>query len=156
MRYPARDIEGMLSRERKMILISGPRQVGKTTFARHLLGAAGRYFNWDVDAHRRAILKDPGGFWQPPAGDGPPPARLVLDEIHKFPRWKRFLKGLHDGAPESLRILVTGSGRLGVYQRGGDSLFGRYALFRLHPFTVGELIRSDRNSLRSPAESAAA
>jgi hypothetical protein len=83
-----------------------------------------------------------------------PPGRkrplLVLDEIHKYPRWKRFLKGLYDQHGDALAILVTGSGRLDVYQRGGDSLMGRYDLYRLHPFTVGEVVADGRQEVTPP------
>lgn len=153
MRHIAPELERLLASEAKMAFLSGPRQVGKTTLAKELLARAGQaanYFNWDVDAHRRALLRDPGGFWSVPPS--PAKARLVLDEIHKFPRWKRFLKGLHDSAPGAAEVLVTGSGRLDVYQRGGDSLFGRYALYRLHPFSVGELLSGGREAVLPPDE----
>lgn len=75
-----------------------------------------------------------------------------MDEIHKYPRWKKFLKGLFDATKGQPEILVTGSGRLDIYQKGGDSLFGRYHLARLHPFSVGEMLRKDRLSLSSPEE----
>jgi uncharacterized protein len=135
-----------------MAFVAGPRQVGKTTLARALLPVGERgYFNWDVDLHRRQILRDLGGFWQEaPAGSGGKP-RIVLDEIHKYPRWKRFLKGLFDLHGSRLEILVTGSGRLDLYQKGGDSLLGRYDLYRLHPFTVGEFLARGRQSVLEPA-----
>src|SRR5262249_29888900 len=117
-----------------MAFIAGPRQVGKTTLARSFLADGRGYFNWDVERDRPSILKDPSGFWK--GADGP--TRIVLDEIHKYPRWKRFLKGLYDDVGRELEIIVTGSGRLDLYQKGGDSLFGRYGLARLHPFSVGE------------------
>jgi predicted AAA+ superfamily ATPase len=75
---------------------------------------------------------------------------VALDEIHKYPRWKLFLKGLFDVHGRDLELLVTGSGRLDIYQKGGDSLFGRYTLYRLHPFTLGELLRADRTSIIPP------
>lgn len=150
MRYLAPLIERLSFQNRKMAFIAGPRQVGKTTLARSFLGSDRGYFNWDVEEDRRAILKSPGRFWLSPEGIAE--RRIVLDEIHKYPRWKRLLKGLYDGAGKDLEILVTGSGRLDVYQKGGDSLFGRYGLCRLHPFSVGEMIRPDRRSLRSPEE----
>lgn len=149
MRYLAPELLRLLDEERKMAFIAGPRQVGKTTLARHLLdeaGQPGNYFNWDVDGHRKAILRRPESFWTP----GAPRTRVVLDEIHKYPRWKRFLKGLYDGAGRETQIIVTGSGRLDVYQKGGDSLLGRYGLYRLHPFTLGELLASDRDCVRTP------
>lgn len=127
-----------------MGFVCGPRQVGKTTLVKHLLsknGEAAGYFNWDIESHRRALIKNPEDFWHGLSLSTPHP-RIALDEIHKYPRWKRFLKGLYDAHREKLEILVTGSGRLDVYQRGGDSLFGRYALHHLHPFTLGEFLTS--------------
>lgn len=152
VRYLAAEIRRLAEEERRMAFIAGPRQVGKTTLARRLLeaaGCSGLYFNWDVEPHRRAILKDPVGFWRNAAGDRRDPL-IALDEIHKYPRWKRFLKGLFDAVSKEARFLVTGSGRLDLYQKGGDSLFGRYGLYRLHPFTVGERIGSDPS--RDPDE----
>lgn len=153
MRYPAAELERLLVEEGKMAFLAGPRQVGKTTLARSLLRSAGQepnYFNWDVESHRKAVLRASEGFWT--AGKAPRKARVVLDEIHKYPRWKRFLKGLYDAVGKEVEVLVTGSGRLDLYQRGGDSLLGRYGLCRLHPFTAGELLRSGRPGVPSPAE----
>lgn len=129
----------LMQDERKMAFIAGPRQVGKTTLALDLLAfkKAGRdYFNWDVASAQKLIIKNPEGFWQ---GQAPLPQRIALDEIHKYPRWKRFLKGFYDQNKNDVQTIVTGSGRLNLYQRGGDSLFGRYHMFHLLPFTVGEL-----------------
>jgi predicted AAA+ superfamily ATPase len=153
VRYIAGSVEESLVSDQKMAFIAGPRQVGKTTLARALLpDPAQNYFNWDVDSHRRKILRDPEGFWSGAAkADGHRP-RIVLDEIHKYPRWKRFLKGLYDARKDDVEILVTGSGRLDVYQKGGDSLLGRYALARLHPFTAGEILARGRQTILPPAE----
>ncbi len=135
-----------------MAFVAGPRQVGKTTLLRRLLdraGQAGNYFNWDIESNRKAVLRHPEGFWTQPKAAR---SRIALDEIHKYPRWKRFLKGLYDAAGAQTDILVTGSGRLDVYQRGGDSLLGRYGLYRLHPFTLGEILAPDRICVRPPKE----
>lgn len=155
MRYLAGEVRRLVQDEGKMAFISGPRQVGKTTLVRHLLhevDSDGAYFNWDVESQRRAILRDPESFW----ASAPPPKsgrlRIGLDEIHKYPRWKRFLKGLFDANAGAVEIVVTGSGRLDVYQKGGDSLFGRYGLCRLHPFTVGEMLSAERSPPPSPDE----
>jgi hypothetical protein len=115
--------------QRKMVFLAGPRQVGKTTLALNLLGTEKGYLNWDISADRERILRQelpPSGFW-------------VFDEIHKYRRWRNYLKGVYDGRPSGQRILVTGSGRLDLYRFGGDSLQGRYHLLRLHPLTVAEL-----------------
>ena len=118
---------------RKMVLVSGPRQVGKTTLAHSLPGADEGYLSWDIPAHRERILRR----------KLPASALWVFDEIHHYARWRGFLKGIHDATAEVApplrqRILVTGSGRLELFGAGGDSLQGRYHLLRLHPFTVAE------------------
>lgn len=116
----------------KMVFVGGPRQVGKTTLSK-MLGATFSspvYFNWDNRAHRQTILKS---HWSPEAD------LLVFDELHKYNRWKGWIKGIWDTRKTGEHILVTGSSRLDVFRRGGDSLLGRYHYYRLHPFTVAEL-----------------
>ncbi len=124
---------------RKMVFLSGPRQVGKTTLARRVLEEMSPrdevYLNWDRPEHRK-IIRDL--TW---SRSGPV---AVLDEVHKFRGWKTLVKGFHDTEGAVQRLLVTGSARLDVYRRGGDSLAGRYASFRLHPLTMGELGREGR------------
>ena len=115
--------------EAKMVFVAGPRQVGKTTLAKQILPDPAGYLNWDVSAHREAIL----------TGELPAVPMLVLDELHKYRSWRNYLKGLFDGAGHRVRILVTGSARLDAYRRGGDSLQGRYHLHRLHPLSLAEL-----------------
>jgi predicted AAA+ superfamily ATPase len=73
----------------------------------------------------------------------------VLDEIHKYRRWRNYLKGLYDGRRRGQRILVTGSGRLDLYRFGGESLQGRYHLLRLHPFSAAELGVRTADDLRA-------
>ncbi|MBI4767147.1 MAG: ATP-binding protein [Deltaproteobacteria bacterium] len=117
----------------KMVFLSGPRQVGKTTLAKGILAdhfPSGRYFNWDLDEDRQDILKK---RWDAEN------KLLVLDELHKFPRWKTWIKGIFDTSSQLHAFLVTGSARLDVYRRGGDSLMGRYHPWRLHPFSLDEL-----------------
>lgn len=117
----------------KMVFVSGPRQSGKTTLARYLLQrmhgpAPERYLNWDDDEARTRIL----------SREFPLTGMLVFDELHKFGRWRNYLKGLYDTHQAELRILVTGSARLDLYRRGGDSLQGRYHHLRLYPFSQRE------------------
>ena len=118
--------------QQKMVFLAGPRQVGKTTLAKQILTEAGdgAYFSWDNREDRRLVLS---ASWPPP------PALVVLDEFHKYRPWKRWLKGEYDKHRDEYRFLVTGSARLDVYRRGGDSLQGRYHHYRLHPFTLSEL-----------------
>jgi predicted AAA+ superfamily ATPase len=117
----------------KMVFISGPRQVGKTTLAKGILSdhfSSGRYLDWDLDEDRQDILKK---RWD--IDD----KLLIFDELHKFPKWKTWIKGIYDVSHKSHAFLVTGSARLDIYRRGGDSLMGRYHPWRLHPFTLDEL-----------------
>ena len=115
--------------KKKMVFLTGPRQVGKTTLSKNLPGANKGYLNWDVTDHRQKILRE----------ELPVSNLWVFDEIHKYRQWRNYLKGLYDNRNDKQQILVTGSGRLDYYRFGGDSLQGRYHLLRLHPFTVAEL-----------------
>jgi predicted AAA+ superfamily ATPase len=122
---------------RKMVFVAGPRQVGKTTLARSLPHARRGYLSYDVPIDRERILRR----------ELPPSPLWIFDEIHKYRRWRDYLKGLYDGRPAGQRILVTGSGRLDLYRFGGDSLQGRYHLLRLHPFSAAELDLRGRKEL---------
>ncbi|MBS2021641.1 MAG: ATP-binding protein [Deltaproteobacteria bacterium] len=122
-----------------MAFVSGARQVGKTTVCR---GLSEHYLSFDNTDDRRLILTGPGAL----AGRlGLDRLReraplVVLDELHKFARWKVLLKGFFDTYGERVRVLVTGSSRLDVFRRGGDSLMGRYFLYRMHPWSVAECL----------------
>lgn len=132
-RYLANALLEDAIRAGKMAFVSGPRQVGKTTLGRTLLRVPQNYWSWDDADFRRAWSKSPR---QAIAGRGPGP--ILLDEIHKDRRWKSRLKGLYDTEGSGDGLIVTGSARLDLYRRGGDSLMGRYLPYRLHPFTVAE------------------
>lgn len=119
---------------RKMVFVSGPRQAGKTTLSRfigkeHFLNPD--YMNWDYAPDRERIVriefKSDSDI-------------LLFDEIHKYGEWKNYLKGLYDTRKEDFKIMVTGSARLSMYRRGGDSMLGRYHNYRLHPFSMAEMI----------------
>lgn len=113
----------------KIILLSGPRQVGKTTLSRQLVSSH-VYLNYDATSDRRIVH----------AGEWDRDAKLVIfDELHKMKKWKSWIKGVYDteGLPPAL--LVTGSARLDTYRKGGESLAGRFFYYRLHPLTVKEI-----------------
>ena len=117
---------------KKMVFVTGPRQVGKTALSQMLLAQSvkgGQYLNYDVAFDRRVITE---GAWRQDA------RLLVLDEIHKMPAWKKWLKGVYDGKPPQQQLLVTGSARLDTFRQAGESLAGRFFAWRLHPISIGE------------------
>ncbi len=135
----------------KMVFVGGPRQVGKTTLAKELVaqhfGCTG-YLNWDSRRDRKKIIQSQ---WP---GDA---ELIVLDEIHKYKKWKSFLKGEYDTLKDRYRFLITGSARLDIYRKGGDSMMGRYHYYRLHPFSMAELLAktttpSVMQEIRIPSE----
>jgi predicted AAA+ superfamily ATPase len=114
---------------KKLILISGPRQVGKTTLAKNLSDQT-EYLNWDSVEHRAIILKKD---WNRAS------EVVVLDELHKMRKFKLWLKGIFDTEGNKPHLVVTGSARMDTARKMGDSLAGRFFPFRLHPFDLWEL-----------------
>lgn len=114
----------------KMVFIGGPRQVGKTTLAKSFIKKEEQYLNWDFLEDRAVIKKHHLNTNHD---------LLVLDEIHKYIRWRTLVKGLFDKFKDKISIIVTGSARLDHFRKGGDSLQGRYHYYRLHPFSLTEI-----------------
>ncbi|MBI4026207.1 MAG: ATP-binding protein [Verrucomicrobia bacterium] len=143
-----------------MAFVAGPRQVGKTTTCM-AVSEGGPYFNWDHSADRLLVAKGAEAVAEKAELHAlrEKPRRIVFDEIHKFARWKSFLKGFFDVYGKQCRCLVTGSSRLDLYKRGGDSLMGRYFLYRMHPLSLAEISSPDRSEVevcppRPPAKDA--
>ncbi len=135
-----------LKKYRQMIFLAGPRQVGKTTCSKSFEKEYSPfyYLNWEVAEHRKLIIAGPidvGNFLNLQTVNTKK-TLVVFDEIHKFGKWKRFLKGFFDLYEKKCHVIVTGSAKLDVYQRGGDSMMGRYFPYRVHPLSVGELLRT--------------
>lgn len=116
---------------KKMVLIVGPRQVGKTWLAKEIMQDYNNpvYLNFDHLEDRKIIKEE---SWLPATDI------VVFDELHKMKEWKTYLKGLYDTKPDHLHILVTGSARLDTFSQAGDSLAGRYFLHHLFPFSYKE------------------
>jgi len=126
-----RELSTLVKRDlhRKLVFLTGPRQAGKTWIARNL-GVSTDYLNYDNDEHREIIRSK---TWDRSS------TLVVLDELHKMPNWTQFLKGVYDVEGVDPAILVTGSARLDLRRKSGDSLAGRFFRYRLHPFDVREL-----------------
>jgi predicted AAA+ superfamily ATPase len=124
--------------EKKIALLVGPRQVGKTWLSKQLMQNFDNplYLNFDNVDDRHSMEK---ALW-PKKTDF-----LVLDELQKMPDWGTFLKGVFDTKNESLRILVTGSSRLDLSRLEGDSLLGRFYLHHLLPFSFLEVNQESKD-----------
>ncbi len=139
MDWKKRYLESLIQedmKERKMVFIGGPRQVGKTTLALSLIHAKSEkdpaYLNWDNRDDKSLILK-----YELPLKY----KSIILDEVHKFAQWRTLLKGFYDKYKSSHLFIITGSARLDYYRKGGDSLQGRYHHYRLHPFSLSESVK---------------
>ena len=126
--------------EKKMVFMGGPRQVGKTTMAISLIqnyhDGHSAYLNWDNELSRKIILKS---LWPK---DEP---LIVFDEIHKRKGWQGLVKGIWDTWKNTQNFLVTGSARLDLFRKGGDSMLGRYHYYRIHPYSLNELGNTKKN-----------
>jgi predicted AAA+ superfamily ATPase len=127
---------------RQMRFIAGPRQSGKTTIARNKLekeGTPGLYYNWDSRLLRKRYRDETDIIENDilPIKQGKK-VWVCFDEIHKMPKWKNMLKDFFDTHEDRVNFIVTGSARLDVMRRAGDSLAGRYFMFRLNPLMAAE------------------
>lgn len=120
--------------EKKMVFIGGPRQIGKTTLAISLIknykDGSPAYLNWDNELSRKTILRSDWPKDEP---------LIVFDEIHKRKNWQSLVKGIWDTWKNTQKFIVTGSARLDIFRKGGDSMLGRYHYYRIHPYTLPEL-----------------
>ncbi len=119
--------------ESKIVIVTGARQVGKTTVAKSITSSYD-YFNYDLAEHRIALKES---SWDRSKN------LVIFDELHKMLQWKRWLKGIYDTEGVQPQILVTGSAMLNTYRKVGDSLAGRYFQHRLHPLDLKEIMQND-------------
>ena len=112
----------------KIVLLTGPRQCGKTTLSK-MVDDNHQYLSYDFVEHRM-ILNEKS--WERDK------SLIIFDELHKMDNWKSWLKGIYDveGIPPA--ILVTGSARLSAFRKVGDSLAGRHFTYRMHPIDMKE------------------
>lgn len=115
----------------KILIVTGPRQSGKTTLARHL-GLSFDYLNYDERDHHKIFLDK---AWDRNKD------YIIFDELHKKKDWKLYLKGIYDTEHLNPGIIVTGSSSLDTYKKMGDSLAGRFFEYRLHPLDIKEIVK---------------
>ena len=123
-----------------MTFIAGPRQAGKTTLTQILAEdfTNSLYFNWDILEEKRKLIENASFYEEVNRNDNSMPL-IIFDELHKYSNWKNYLKSVYDRDKDNYKFIVSGSGRLDMYQKGGDSLAGRYFIFYLWPLTLAEL-----------------
>jgi len=125
---------------KKMVFLTGPRQVGKTYLAQEIAKGFQKsvYLNYDY-FEDRDIIKNAGWLLDTQL--------LILDELHKMEGWKNYLKGVYDTKPRNQKIIVTGSARLDMLRRSGDSMAGRFFTHRLNPLSLVEIPEDAEKSL---------
>lgn len=133
----------------KMRFIAGPRQSGKTTLAQTFLNENNMvkmYYNWDQRVVRERYYQN-SYFYYEDVLSLPKRAKkwVCFDEIHKMPKWKNILKDLYDSDYKKIRFIITGSARLDLFRKSGDSLTGRYYLFHLFPFSLHDFVYSKKS-----------
>ncbi|MBD3420741.1 MAG: AAA family ATPase [Chitinivibrionales bacterium] len=135
----------------KMIFLSGPRQIGKTTWAKAQLNpdTYSNYYNWDNPVTRKLYRENPLFLLT----NASPGEITVFDEIHKRTNWKDILKGIYDSIDPAIRLIITGSARLEWFRKSGDSLIGRYSHFHLFPWSLSELCNASFSNLWLCSES---
>lgn len=149
-------IKQHFAHRQQMLFLAGPRQVGKTTISLAAKNLTDNfiYLNWDVDDHKKLIIQGPikiAEFIKLSHLKENIPI-LVFDEIHKYSKWKIFLKGFFDLYKGKINVIVTGSSKLNIYRAGGDSLMGRYFCFCVHPISVAECVYTDQLAVRETRE----
>ena len=151
-------VRAHLQSHNQMVFIGGARQVGKTTVSEAVMAerAAAYSLNWDNQDDQMLILRGPQAIIehfkiQVLAREK---ILLVFDELHKYREWRNFLKGFYDTYKSFVSIIVTGSAKLDIFRYGGDSLMGRYFLYRVHPVSVREYVdtRVPEQEISSPIE----
>ena len=124
--------------KKKMVFLTGPRQVGKTWLAKKIMAHYKKptYLNYDSFKDKKIIHEQ---SWLESSD------LIVFDEIHKMDQWKNYIKGVFDTRPSHQHILVTGSARLQQMNKSGDSLAGRYLMNTLFPISFFEMKKINRS-----------
>lgn len=113
-----------------VITITGPRQSGKTTLARHMFPEY-PYFSLENPDVRNLAMEDPVGFLNNTT-EG-----IILDEVQNSPQLMSYIQGIVDNDYEK-RFILTGSNNFSMLKNVSQSLAGRSAVFELLPFSINE------------------
>ena len=128
-------IDAMLG-QGKVVLVTGARQVGKTTTLRHHLGDSFGYVSMDDPRERALALQDSVLFFE--SKELP----LIIDEVQRVPELFSSVKWIVDQSDEKGRIVLTGSQTYHLMKGVSESLAGRIRILELPPLSLRELLAS--------------
>ena len=133
MKYVTRTLEPYVSKaaeEFPAVILTGPRQSGKTTMLKHLFGEEYRYASLELPDVREAALSDPRGFLQMH------PHPVIFDEVQYAPALLPYIKERIDATRDVPgQYILTGSHNILLSERIAESLAGRAAVLRLLPLS---------------------
>ncbi len=123
-----------LSGKFPVVTITGPRQSGKTTLAKHVF-ADYEYVSLENPDTRLKAEEDPRGFFENNSG------KVIIDEIQHVPKLLSYIQTIVDAEKTMGKFILTGSQNLLMSEKISQSLAGRTALLKLLPFNRLELIK---------------
>lgn len=141
-RYVEKKIKIAL-KDTPVVMISGPRQCGKTTLAKQLIDDKWSYITFDDTAQLEIAKNDPVGFIR-----NLPSEKTVLDEVQRIPELFVCIKQSVDENRKPGRFLLTGSANAMLIPKLSDALAGRIEIIQMLPLSEGE-IRSHRSTFLS-------
>jgi predicted AAA+ superfamily ATPase len=121
-----------MSQKLPVITITGPRQSGKTTLAKHLFPHHS-YVNLELSDKRDLATTDPRGFFALHSSD------LILDEVQRAPHLLSYIQGIVDERKQNGQFVLTGSENLLLSEKVNQSLAGRTYIATLLPLSLEEL-----------------
>lgn len=148
MAYISREVEDNLKKmvnAFKVVLLTGPRQVGKSTLLRQVYGDAYSYVTLDDMLDLQMAQADPKLFFINH------PGRLIIDEVQYCPELFREIKRLVDQKDDPGQYILTGSQTFSLMQNVSESLAGRVGILELKPLSTREILGQRKNTPFKPS-----
>ena len=148
MSYISREVEASLKKmvnSFKVVLITGPRQVGKSTLLRELYGEEYSYVTLDDIVELQNAQTDPKLFFINH------PGKLIIDEVQDCPELFIEIKRLVDQKDDPGQYILTGSQTFSLMQNVSESLAGRVGIMELKPLSTREILGKRTNTPFKPS-----